>query len=98
FHYDQRTQIGGQVPRQDGIDLRVGDWTIRGANGTDRLQTSIPGYALDLEVRATKPAALHNQIGHLSMGPAGDSYYYSRTRMDVTGELHTGDATYPVTG
>jgi len=40
---------------------------------------------LTLDLRATKPAALHNTIGWIDFGPAGSSYYYSRTRMTATG-------------
>ena len=36
---------------------------------------------------ATKPAALHGDDGWIDFGPAGGSYYYSRTAMTATGTL-----------
>jgi predicted secreted hydrolase len=42
---------------------------------------------LDLTLAATKPAALHDRDGWIDFGPAGGSYYYSRTAMTATGTL-----------
>jgi predicted secreted hydrolase len=75
-----------------GFDLQLGTWSMRGANGTDVLHADLPGGALDLTLSATKPPALHVgsppvQPGLISFGPAGYSYYYSRTRMAAAGML-----------
>ena len=43
------------------------------------------GLGLDLDLTATKPPALHGGDGWIDFGPAGGSYYYSRTAMDATG-------------
>ncbi|MBI2939811.1 MAG: hypothetical protein HYY04_05175 [Chloroflexi bacterium] len=85
-------------PHTEGFDLALDGWTMRGANGHDALVASLPGYALDLRLTATKPPALHGGLGWISFGPAGDSYYYSRTRLDVQGSIRVGDARVPVTG
>lgn len=98
FSFDHRTQVGSQIGKTDGVNLNVDGWTMRGASGSDRLQAEMPGYAIDLQLTAQKPAALHNKIGYISFGPAGDSYYYSRTRLAVSGTLRVGDAASPVTG
>ena len=45
------------------------------------------GLGLDLRLAATKPAALHDDDGWIDFGPAGGSYYYSRTAMTATGTL-----------
>jgi RND superfamily putative drug exporter len=50
------------------------------------------GFGLDLSLRSTKPAVLHGGDGWVDFGPAGGSYYYSRTRMAVTGSLALGPA------
>jgi predicted secreted hydrolase len=83
-------------------------WTMRGASGDDHLAASaLPaealgdpsgGFGLDLAVHATKPPALHNGVGFVSFGPAGGSYYYSRTAMTATGSLTVGGRTLQVTG
>ena len=73
-------------------------WAMAGANGTDRLSAALSpaeatasrspgGLGLDLRLLATKPPALHDRDGWIDFGPAGGSYYYSRTAMTATGSL-----------
>ena len=84
-------------------------WTMTGAAGTDRLAATLTpseataagfdgavSFALDVE--ATKPAALHDTDGWIDFGPAGGSYYYSRTAMDATGTLTLGNRVLAVEG
>ena len=85
-------------------------WTMNGSDGTDRLERDPraprsgrgrePGRArrstLDLE--ATKPAALHDRDGWIDFGPAGSSYYYSRTAMDARGTVTLDGQELAVTG
>ena len=84
-------------------------WTMAGADGTDRLAAQVTSQeataagfdgtvSFELAVRATKPPALHDQDGWIDFGPAGGSYYYSRTAMDATGTLTIGDRTLTVDG
>ena len=47
---------------------------------------------------ATKPAVLHDGDGWIDFGPAGGSYYYSRTAMTATGSLTVDGTTMDVTG
>ena len=98
FVYDQRTAVGSQIGKADSFDLALGDWRMRGSGGRDQLSASLPGYAIDLALQSQKPAALHDQDGLVSFGPAGDSYYYSRTRMDVAGSIAIDGRAEPVTG
>ena len=49
------------------------------------------GLGLDLRLRATKPPALHDRDGWIDFGPAGGSYYYSRTAMTATGSARRSD-------
>ncbi|HEU5318667.1 MAG TPA: lipocalin family protein [Chloroflexota bacterium] len=86
-----------------GFDMQLGDWSMRGANGSDSLQSALPGYALDLSLTALKPPALHLgapplEPGLISFGPAGYSYYYSRTRMAAAGALVVDGARLEVRG
>jgi predicted secreted hydrolase len=73
-------------------------WSMAGSGGTDRLVAALApdeaaltaspdGLGLDLRLAATKPAALHDRDGWIDFGPAGSSYYYSRTSMTATGTL-----------
>ena len=73
-------------------------WRMTGADGVDRLavafdpqETADAGLAgdptLQLDLHATKPAALHDTDGWIDFGAGGSSYYYSRTSMKADGEL-----------
>ncbi len=84
-------------------------WTMTGNGGADRLAASLAadeaanagsasGLGLDLSLRATKPPALHERDGWVDFGPAGGSYYYSRTAMTATGTLTIDGATLDVDG
>ena len=53
---------------------------------------------LDLTTRPTKPPALHDKDGWIDFGPAGGSYYYSRTALEAAGTLYLGSDTIPVDG
>lgn len=96
FAYDQRTYVGAQPGK--GYNLGVGEWRMGGLNGKDRLRARMKGYAIDLALTATKPVVLQEGDGTISFGPAGDSYYYSRTRMAVQGTLVDHAKRLPVTG
>jgi predicted secreted hydrolase len=86
-----------------GFDLAFGGWWMRGRDGQDHLVATMPGYELDLELVALRPPALHLgeppwQPGLISFGPAGYSYYYSRTRLAVRGTLVVDGAPRTVGG
>ena len=84
-------------------------WTMSGADGTDRLAATLTAaeataagfdgtVSFALDVQATKPPALHDTDGWIDFGPAGGSYYYSRTAMNATGTLTIGDRALAVEG
>lgn len=98
FAYDQRAGPNARRDAAAGFSLDLDGWTMSGALGRDRLVAEMPGYAISLELTATKPPALHDGDGYVSFGAAGGSYYYSRTRIDVDGTLRVGDDPFPVTG
>jgi predicted secreted hydrolase len=71
-------------------------WRLAGGNGTDRIEAALSPeeagasgapFGLQLDLRATKPPAFHDGDGFVDFGPAGSSYYYSRTRLSATGTL-----------
>jgi predicted secreted hydrolase len=98
FHYAETTSLSAIQPTDAGFNLQLDTWSMRGALGADHLRADMPGYAIDLDAQATKPPALHNTNGYVDFGPAGGSYYYSRTRMHVTGTLTLGSQPLAVTG
>lgn len=103
FHYDQRrvTQFNASIPTgqpAQGIDVHVGDWSIQGKDGQDRLAASMKDYTINLNLTGLKAPTLHNGNGLITYGLGGFSYYYSRTRMDVGGTLMDHNQPMKVTG
>jgi predicted secreted hydrolase len=100
--------IRGVDPTQGPVTPRQ-PWTMTGRGGTDALNASLApdeataagspaGLGLSLDLVATKPAALHDGDGWIDFGPAGGSYYYSRTAMAATGTVLVDGEASNVTG
>lgn len=103
FHFDQRrqTEPDAALPNgtsSAGFNISIGDWSINGVNGLDHLVASMPGYALRADVHGLKPPTLHNGNGILTFGTGGFSYYYSYTRMALTGTLIDHGQSLNITG
>lgn len=103
FHYDQRrlTEPNAVIPNgtsSAGFNVSINDWSARGLNGLDRLRASLNGYTIELDLRGLKPPTLHNGNGLITYGLGGFSYYYSRTRMAVTGTLLDHQQSLQVSG
>ncbi len=73
-------------------------WSMAGADGRDELAATLSateaiaagspaGLGLKLGLSQAKPPALHDHDGWIDFGPAGGSYYYSRTSMNATGTV-----------
>ena len=84
-------------------------WTMSRAAGRDRLIAALgpaeaalagapAGLGLDLDLETLKPAALHDRDGWIDFGPAGGSYYYSRTALRASGSLTVDGRTLAVDG
>lgn len=98
FRYDERFGADAPRPTDAGFNLALDDWSMRGALGTDQLRAALDGFVLDLTVTDEKQPALHNGIGYVEFGPAGGSYYHSRTRMAAEGTLTVDGEPLAVTG
>src|SRR5579863_4662945 len=103
FHFDQRRLIepNAVIPNgtsTSGIDVHVGDWSIQGLNGLDHLAAEMQNYSIHIDAQGAKPATLHNGNGLITYGLAGFSYYYSRTRMALSGTLVDHNQPLSVTG
>jgi predicted secreted hydrolase len=103
FHYDQRrqTEPNAVIPNgtsTQGIAVSAGGWSIRGLNGHDHLSARMKDYALQADLTGLKAPVLHNGTGLITYGPAGFSYYYSRTRMEVAGTLVDHNQSLRVSG
>ncbi len=85
----------------EGMELRVGEWTMHMAEGERiALHTSVAGAGIDLKLVPAKPLVLHGKDGvHQKAGDAGQaSHYYSYTRLDTSGSLRWEGREYQVEG
>jgi predicted secreted hydrolase len=82
-------------------------WQLAGSNGNDTIEAALAPeeaaaagapFSLDLSLHALKAPALHQGNGFIDFGPAGSSYYYSRTRLAATGLLTLNGEPMKVTG
>jgi predicted secreted hydrolase len=80
------------------FDIQVSDWRMRGDGTSYDLSFGTGDYALELEAIPTKPAVLHQGTGLVDMGRAGESYYYTRSRLETTGVMTVGGEERRVTG
>ena len=99
FAYDIRYLEGVEKPQGQGFDLSIDEWRMRGFNGADYLKARMDGYAIELDLVSLKEPILHGGDGIVEMGLSGlKSYYYTRSRMNVTGTLEVGGVQKEVTG
>lgn len=84
-------------------------WAMSGSGGVDRLSAAMApdeaaaagapgGLGLTLDLVARKEPVLHDRDGWIDFGPAGGSYYYSRTAMDAAGTVLFDGERLDVTG
>ena len=82
-----------------GRPVQVTPWTMDGRVGADDIVAAFAsGDGLDLDVTPTKPPTFHDGDGWVDFGPAGGSYYYSRTRMTASGTLRVDGEALAVDG
>lgn len=106
FHVRDRWARGAlDLGGASGDPFRVwlGDWTAEGlapAGQPIRLRAGDGELRLDLTLSAAKPVVLHGKRGlsRKSAEPGNASYYYSLTRMPVSGEVQVADRAFPVEG
>jgi predicted secreted hydrolase len=102
-------QVAGLNPEliAAGAPPFAAPWRLAGSGGTDAIEATLTdeeaaaasrSFGLDLVLSSTKPAALHDGDGFVDFGPAGSSYYYSRTRLAASGELMLDGERLTVTG
>ena len=80
------------------FDASLPPWNMRGNGEEYSLSFQVGDYAVDMEAVSRKPPALHHGDGLVDLGIAGKTYYYSRTRLAVTGALTVAGETQKVSG
>ena len=94
----EQVLLGALDENAAGIDVSVNGWEMKGDGKVYSLAFRLAEYSLDLKAVSTRPPVLHQGVGLVSLGPAGDTFYYSRTRLDVTGTVAIAGEQRPVTG
>jgi predicted secreted hydrolase len=95
---DERPELPLLEATNSVFSFQVNDWSMAG-DGTDySLRFNTGEYSVALQAVSNKPATLHQGKGLVDLGRAGESYYYSRTRLATTGTLTIGEEQRQVTG
>ncbi len=82
----------------DAYDVFLRDWTASGDEHRHRLHAVMDRAAIDLVVEPLKPAVPHGDHGITPKGEGMANYYFSYTRLAVSGTLTLDERTFPVTG
>jgi predicted secreted hydrolase len=95
--FSHQARFAQSATTLSAFPLNVAEWSLGHEPGLDTIHAAMePGagggaYTLNLQLRdGDKPPALHGG-GYITYGPAGGSYYYSRTRLSASGTLITPD-------
>ena len=102
FHAFERFARGaaGLAGAQDALyHVWLEDWRVEEVEpGVVRLQAAQEGLALELVLTDQKGPILQGDRGYSPKGPGNASYYYSLTRLETSGAVQVGEASYQVGG
>ncbi len=84
-------------PEAVGVNVEINGWEMQGDGEFYSLEFDLGDYALDLKAIPVRPPILH-QGGLVNLGPAGDTFYYTRPRLDTTGSITVDGEQRPITG
>ena len=97
-HSGERGMFATLDPSAPSVDSYVEGWSMSGNGEEYELQFDLGGTALDLRAVSRREAVLHDSTGLVNLGEAGDTYYYSRTRLEMDGWLEDAAGRRPVAG
>ncbi len=99
-HYTVQQSSGGTFskPEAHGYNFAFDDWLMVGGMDNDHLRVSTEHFGFNLRLKSVKEPVLHGLDGKLELDTYGSSYYYSRTRLLVTGMLKLGDSSKYIEG
>lgn len=67
------------------FDLILSNSIMSGGNGIDKLQVSTSEFGLNLQLISIQEPIFHGKEGVITLDSAGNSFYYSRPRMTISG-------------
>nr|CRH05452.1 Protein of unknown function. Putative secreted hydrolase-like protein [Candidatus Magnetococcus massalia] len=89
------SQLEGRFDLTSGNDNAI---SAVGGGGQDRLHAEVDNFVLDLDLKQTKPVAMHYGGDAHPYRFGGYTYYYSRTHMETTGTITIDGVSHKVTG
>lgn len=100
FTDQRRTTVGVDFvsSASDRFDFKMDNWAMSGGNGHDQLNVTTDHFSFNLSLTSTLPPVLHGNEGIILLDQAGSSYYYSRTRMAISGTVKIGKRAEAVKG
>lgn len=99
-HYMEQRSTAEILPSNTAnhFEFTSGDWRMSGGNGIDQLQASTPEFSFNFQLLSKQAPVFHGKDGVISLDSAGSSYYYSRTRMAISGTVKIGGHTETAKG
>lgn len=98
FHFLSLLKMGRPEETPDAYALDVSTLAAAGGGGADVLHSEVGDFVLDLDLGAIKPPVFHYGVGYTDYPFGGNTYYYSRERMQGRGLIRAGGEELPVTG
>ena len=95
---EERGTLATLDPDAPSVDIAAEDWMMRGDGEGYALGFSLDGTTLDLEGTSRREPVFHDSTGLVNLGQAGDTYYYSRTRIEYGGWIEDEDGLRAVSG
>ena len=95
---EERGTLAQLDPQAPSVDVEAEGWVMRGDGESYVLGFDVEDRALELVAASHREAVLHDSTGLVSLGEAGDTYYYSRTRMEYDGWLEDEEGSREVSG
>jgi predicted secreted hydrolase len=101
FERFERGAAGLAGAQASPLKVWLDDWRVEQVEpNVYRLRASQGDLALDLQLQDRKGPVLQGDQGYSQKGPdpGNASYYYSLTRLETSGTMRVGDASYQVNG
>ncbi len=94
----ERGALATLDPAAPSVDIDAEGWVMRGDGESYELRFDLEGRQLDLEAISRREPVLHDSTGLVDLGEAGETYYYSQTRMELNGWLQDPEGRREVSG
>lgn len=83
---------------EDHYGVSIGNWSAGEEGGVHKLKACMHDYEINLELKPLKDPVLNGPCGIVAKGGGNGNYYYSITRIEVSGTLKAGGKTHKVHG